>query len=752
MIFKFLANNVAIMLALSLFHGMLIRKKSGHWTRTQMLSGIVFGFAAIVTMANSYQLRPGAIFDCRSVILSLTGMFAGPLPTLITAIMASAFRIWQGGVGTLTGVLVIFSTGSLGVVFFYLRRVKPYLTRPLYLYGFGVLVHFVMLALMLTFPWSIAVEVFRNITLPVIILFPIGTVLMGMLLADQEEHLANEQKIKRYSQRLTVLRDIDKNILSSLFVEDTAQTVLKYIRQLIPCERASVWVMDKEHQDWLIFAVDINHKTKITTGSHIPTLPAWNHALNEGKIIVIDNARQQKEFVFPIAQQLVEEGMRSFLHVPLVRQGQLLGSFNLFSMEKAFFTTEYQEIAQEIANQLNIALDQARLNEDIRQQNDILQQAKNQWQTTFDAINDSVCLLDPDWKIISYNHATETMLHKSADQIIGHSCYELVHGTKEPIPECPILCVKKSKHRETTVLEKDGRWLEVTADPILDSNQAISGIAHIIADVTERKKLEKQLENLVKELQTRNTELENIIYSVSHDLRSPLVNISGHTGELGYMVKQLDTLFETPPSDQTKMAKQKTFEELHQTTEIVAHSIRKMDALLKGLLKYCRLGRLPLEPEMLQMNELIDVILKSMDYIISANHIQIQIDPLPDTYADKNQMNQVFTNLIDNAIKYRNPKRQTHIHISGSNDQDHCTYTISDNGIGFSPDHADKIFEIFHRLDPSDHIPGEGLGLTIVKRIIDRHNGHICAESSPGIGTIFTITLPAYKIEPLVVL
>ncbi len=202
MVFEFLANNLATMLAISLIYGIIIGKKHRHHTSFRVLHGIFFAIATLIVMANTYTFETGIVFDCRSVILSLAGMFCGPLAAVIAATAAAIYRIYHGGAGALMGVLVIISSSAIGVLFYYLKKKRPYLTSPLYLYLFGIIVHTVMLLLMLALPWDSAVKVYQSIAIPVIVLFPIGTVLMGKMLSDQNERAAATKEIENYNRQL----------------------------------------------------------------------------------------------------------------------------------------------------------------------------------------------------------------------------------------------------------------------------------------------------------------------------------------------------------------------------------------------------------------------------------------------------------------------------------------------------------------------------------------------------------------------
>jgi PAS domain S-box-containing protein len=293
-------------------------------------------------------------------------------------------------------------------------------------------------------------------------------------------------------------------------------------------------------------------------------------------------------------------------------------------------------------------------------------------------------------------------------------------------------------------IEGDELWFHSTIVPVNDDEGRVEYIIIVSVDTTDRKRAEQSREHLLKILQFKNKELQDIVYTASHDLRSPLVNIEGFSGELKTGCDQLVKLLadQSAGVDKSWQIEPLIKEDIPQCLRFITSGAKKMSSLLDGLLQISRIGTVKIHSESLDIDRIVREVVDAMEHQKKVSNITVTVDSLPGCIGDTHMMDHVFTNLISNAIKYRDPEKEGIIRISGKVESGMSIYCVEDNGVGIAANHQKKVFEIFHRLNPEEDVKGEGLGLTIITRIMDRLNGKIWVESEAGKGSKFFIALP----------
>lgn len=367
--------------------------------------------------------------------------------------------------------------------------------------------------------------------------------------------------------------------------------------------------------------------------------------------------------------------------------------------------------------------------------------AAEEWQLTFDSSPDAISIIDTSHKIIRCNQAMKELTRSRNGDLIQKKCFEKIHGTNCPIENCPLDKALISKKREILEIHQNNFWYEVIVDPIIDDKNEIIHLNHIIRNITDRKKAEKQIMQLNKTLKKKNAELEQLVYLTSHDLRSPLVNIQGFSDELVTNCKNLIELLPGLIDKNTdfEKIKQIILNEVPEALFYIKQSCVKMDILIEGLLKVSRLGRLKLDIVPVSMNKLVADVLAFHEYKIKTNEIIVKVGDLPECMADEKSLNQVVSNLIDNAIKFMPANKEKQICISGFTENGQSIYCFADNGKGIKKAQIENVFVIFQKEDQESQ--GEGLGLTIAAKIIEKHNGKIWVESQENNGSSFFIKL-----------
>ncbi len=376
-----------------------------------------------------------------------------------------------------------------------------------------------------------------------------------------------------------------------------------------------------------------------------------------------------------------------------------------------------------------------------------LRESEEKYRQLVETMNEGMGVSDENYIFTYANQKLCDMLGYTKDQIEGRSVLDFIHEDSREAMEEQTQLRKKGRMGvyESMWKTRDGRKIHMLISPkaFFDESGKFTGTLGVLTDITRRKQAEMERRKLLGVLALKNKELESILYIASHDLRSPLVNIQGFSYELA---RNCD-LIRSALSEKglaSKVGKEVSAainEGIPEALNYILAGTGKLDSLLLGLLRLSRLGRAALNIERLEMNSLLEEVVANMEYKVKEAGAAVELDAVPPCQGDYVQVGQVFTNLLDNALKYLDDSRAGVVHIYGSDQGDRSVYCVEDNGLGIAADHQGKIFETFHRLDPLK-TGGEGLGLTIVRGIVERHEGGVWVESEAGVGSRFFVALP----------
>lgn len=394
------------------------------------------------------------------------------------------------------------------------------------------------------------------------------------------------------------------------------------------------------------------------------------------------------------------------------------------------FVVEFEDITERQRTQLELA------------------KSEQEYRRIVETAEEGIWIIDAHGNNTFANKKMASMLGYTLDEMKGKHLFDFIDPSEVEVAKENMQRRAQGihEHHDFKFKCKDGSeiWVLISANPIFDKDGTYTGALGMVTDITTRKKAEQEQERLMRELESKNDELEALVYVASHDLRSPLVNIQGFSQELRLSCSQMKQILENAdlPVGISDQLRNILDSDLQSSVDYISAGSDKIDTLLGGLLRLSRLGRASLDIGRVNVNIIIQKVIDSMQYQIQKTEAKVMVEDLPDCIGDPIQLSQVFTNLMDNALKYRHPDRTPCIYVGGMVHEGRVIYSVRDNGIGIEQKHQNKIFEIFNRLYPDSSISGEGLGLTIVKRILNRLNGKITLASKVDKGSTFYIILP----------
>jgi PAS domain S-box-containing protein len=411
---------------------------------------------------------------------------------------------------------------------------------------------------------------------------------------------------------------------------------------------------------------------------------------------------------------------RGALAIRLEYGGEVYGLLHASIPANLATDEEEQALFEEVAEDIAFALHSVELEEKRRWAEEARQESEQRYRQLFEGIGDAVMVYDGEGRFLDCNEAVlqrlgysreEFLLLRTAD--IVHPDFHLVMRNNQERIWAGEIAVAESAHHC-----KDGRVIPVEVSALMVKHQGQPAILAVARDITARKRGEEERERLLAELEAKNRELESFVYTVSHDLKAPLISLDGFSSAL-----------------------QKEFEKGKHYLERIQANVAHMDGLIRDLLELSRVGQVLGPIEEINVATLLTEIQEELAVELGKARAELVVqEPLPAVRADRSRIRQVFANLIGNAIKFRRQERPLRIEVGCQKERSFYRFHVADNGIGIAPQYHEQIFDPFRKLDPETE--GLGIGLALVKKIVEHHSGRVWVESKEGEGATFYFTLP----------
>lgn len=427
---------------------------------------------------------------------------------------------------------------------------------------------------------------------------------------------------------------------------------------------------------------------------------------------------------------------KSVLCFPITNQSRLIGVLYLENdLATHAFTSDRLAVLKLIAAQAAVSLENARVYEDLRE-------SEQRFRVIFDQTFQFIGVLSIDGIILQANQTGLKFAGVSEVEVLGKLFWETPWWTHSVEMQERVRTAVKEAARgklvrfEATHSTPDGEvhYIDFSLKPVIDTEGRVIQLIPEGRDITERKQAEEEISRLNQELEQRvadrTAELEAFSYSVSHDLRTPLRAIDGFSHIL--LSDYADHL-----DDEGK-----------RLLNVVRGNVSRMGQLIDDILQFSRAGRLGMTYSEIDMERMAREVFTELQSITPGDdNQQFEIEPIPPAWGDRSMLRQVFVNLLGNAIKFNRNRELPRIKVGATADDGETIYYVSDNGVGFDMQYADKLFGVFERLHGMDEFEGTGIGLAIVKRIITRHAGRVWAEGKLNEGATFYFSLPRSKRE-----
>ena len=478
----------------------------------------------------------------------------------------------------------------------------------------------------------------------------------------------------------------------------------RYFRTVIDNSPAVVMLKDREGRYLLVnkefetrFGVSGDSIIGKTARDHVSTEQAELFD-QQDQTVLIERRSIEYEIRSPIGDG--EERVFFAIKFPVLDEDETVIGIGVFSMD----VTESRHAAERLAETERLFLE------------------------AVNTVPVGIALFDAEDRLQIWNRLYEATVPESVQMQAGIPFVDIMERTYKARGQAPTSTngpmtfeARIEHHRNPSSgieIRLDDQWMH-----LIEHKTDSGGTLMVLSDVTKLKHYETKLEEAVQSLTRSNTELQQFAYVASHDLQEPLRMVGSYVQLLA------------------KRYQDRLDEDANEFIGYAVEGVTRMQRLLEGLLTFSRVRTQGKEFEPVDLNTVVNGVLSDLKGLIEDGDAQVTVGPLPEILGDASQLGRVFQNLIGNAIKFRGEK-PPEIEVSSRQADGKWVVSVRDNGIGIDPQFSEKIFTIFQRLHTRTAYPGEGLGLAIANRIVDRHGGTMWVESALGEGAEFLFTLP----------
>ena len=538
--------------------------------------------------------------------------------------------------------------------------------------------------------------------------------------SDEERLYGTIQDItqmKLAAEQLHIQRDLAVEVGSAASLQDAAALSVFGALELINADCGGVCLMNSERGRLeIIYCEGIRHQTLARVfGSPYRRL-LWS-ALKRKKTVELTKSSA-------LLNRIDRESGEKLLCInfyPFIQNGLCIGALAAGSHSREHFGTFEKQALESLTAQIANIISQKQIEEAFRK-------SEKRYRGLFASMLHGVVQIDEEGQIMDSNRAFQDLTGYSAGELRKMNLKDITPhrwlSKDSDVLRIQVLKKGYSEEYEKEFYRKDGSAFPVSVRVWINEDEfGKREFWSVIRDIGEKKEHESMIRQMIYDLSRSNTELQQFAYAASHDLQEPLRAMTGFS-EL--LLKKYDDILD---------------DEGREFTHYIIDAADRMRRLIEDLLSYSRLHTDARPFESVDCIEAVELACANLTILISESGAEVECGHLPVFQADKPQIIQLFQNLISNAIKYRNGDKKPKVVISSMERKNAWELCVEDNGVGIKQEHIDTIFKMFQRLHTREEYDGTGIGLALCRRIVERHQGRIWAESEYGKGSRFYFTI-----------